>query len=449
MLAVPKGARPPAQRGEAMASARHLRSGGRRYCAALLAVATAGVTSSSSAAPLDFVNIRWLAPPECPRQDAFRSQLLRDLQGSKVSRPLAAEVEIVLRAPQHWQALLRIRDAGRQTERSLSAQRCDALMSVTSLILATMIDPDLVIQRPAEHAADAETEPAGARTTAEHGELAVENAANATSDSSNGPVAGAPSMSAGPVAATAPTDSQGRVAAGSASAEGAAGGNAAVAVTAPPPTTTNINAAAGAASGLPPPHAPPRREQPSQASLGPAHVPALALAAFGLLDGGSLPSTSEALGAAMVLEYLRFRGEAAFAWWVPKRATLNAAPEVAVAGRFGVYALGARGCVSVAHFAALSVLPCVGVELERWRGEGDQPNLARAQSSEFWGVGATLSALGVFRLTQRLLARAGSDAVVFLNPPTFGFVDGEIRRKVFQPDRLALRVHVGAEIDFW
>jgi hypothetical protein len=347
-----------------------------------------GWAASAQADPLAAVTVQLEAPPGCPDRAALDAELRRDLGGSQVqSERLFVHARVEQLGVETWHALVRTENEHGESERSLSARTCAALVDATSLIIAMLIDP----------------------------ETAATNAYPNGSD----PLAAAAIEAE---AATVPS-----------SALPAASEDASIAVTTTPETKQ-----------------PDRRPlSESQAAPAPRRRIQGFISAWAMMDAGSLPSVSGAFGGALGLRYGPWRGETSMGWWWPRSESWGGTPNPRAGGDFGMIASSAKLCCSVWSKGSVHLGPCAGMEAVRWSGVGNESLSApNPQPTYRWAASAAVSVLGVLDAFRSLGLRLNLDVLVPLNRPEFGFTAGASQYAVFQPGWIALRAGVGVEWRF-
>jgi hypothetical protein len=92
----------------------------------------------------DPVALTWKAPPDCPTEDAVRSEALRLLAGPPIAadRRVVASAQVVHLATGRWRVEVSMSSATAEGRRSLEAGTCSGLANATALIVAIMVDPD-------------------------------------------------------------------------------------------------------------------------------------------------------------------------------------------------------------------------------------------------------------------------------------------------------------------
>src|SRR5664280_893816 len=246
-----------------------------RRCRALLGACVFSTcwATSGVADPLAQVTIQWEVPADCPSRAALDKELHRDLEGSQTpGEHLAVRASVQQLGTDTWRVLIRTENGAGQSERTITAHSCTALVDATSLIIAMIIDPETAATHA--RAIEARSEPPTVTNS---------GAANST-------LSAAPSSSSAPPPAPAVSNSQRN------------------------PSTSET-----------------KDQNPNTAPIGPPQSPALAarprpsglIAAWAAADYGSLPSVTQALGGSLGLLYGPWRGEASFGWWQPQSKTLD------------------------------------------------------------------------------------------------------------------------------
>lgn len=359
--------------------------------------------------PLELVKIALEAPAGCPDRSVLESILRRDLANSKIS-DLRLAVNIHVAKPsldppgiENWHAEIHLTSSGGESDRSLTARTCASLIDATSLVLATIIDPDAAgmrqlleptagetaSQESASHASLPTTETA--RPTAPNGERTAPAAAPPQTNQNN-PVATATASRTRPLASTAPTL-----------------------------------------------QVPANRDAKSTALQ--AHA-ALALAA----DVGSLPRITAAVRAMAGLSSRKWRGELRLGWWWPQQATLATNSTIPI-GTFGLVAGDLRGCYWGWRIGRSTIAPCATVEVERWSGDGGS-NLTNRHQVRLWGFSVGAGALGSLEISDVIALRADLDFLVPISRPMFGYSAAGHPVELFAPSRPLLRGGLGVEVHF-
>ncbi len=367
---------------------------GSLFAAAALAISWAkpGLTD-----PLSEVRVRWEAPPDCPDRVALDQELRRDLEGSQApSIRVRVDASVARLEAETWRVSIRTESSAGQSERTITAHSCSALVDATSLIIAMLIDPETaaIHARPIEGTSESAAPP-------------IANPANSVpASSSTLPPAPPPTsnLQRNPAARETTNQNQNRGFIG--------------------PAIPSARAARWPASGL--------------------------IAAWVAGDSGSLPSFTEVVGGSLGLLYGPWRAEASFGWWSPKSKVLNRPPNPGAAGEFGKLAGGATLCLTAWSPTPFALSPCAGLELARLSGTGSG-DLKDSRTVYRWPVSAKAGVLGILNLTDALALRLDLDVLVPLNRPEFGYyVQGDQGqpKTIFQPPLIAARFGLGVELHF-
>ncbi|MFZ5892647.1 MAG: hypothetical protein ACOY0T_16430 [Myxococcota bacterium] len=101
----------------------------------------------------------WLSPPACDARERTLEALQRLLQASPrelATSPLTASASVTRTATGGWHLLLTTTHAGQQLTRKLEATSCDELSDAAALILALVLDPELLTRPSSTPATSAE-----------------------------------------------------------------------------------------------------------------------------------------------------------------------------------------------------------------------------------------------------------------------------------------------------
>jgi hypothetical protein len=112
------------------------------------AVLAQGLAPAEPPAPASF-ELDWSAPDGCPDGNAIRADALRLAGASAVgSHHLKAKASIVAAPPAGWNLSLATELDGVPGERSLAGGSCQSLAEAATLMLALILNPDLVLAKP-------------------------------------------------------------------------------------------------------------------------------------------------------------------------------------------------------------------------------------------------------------------------------------------------------------
>jgi hypothetical protein len=171
------------------------------------------------------------------------------------------------------------------------------------------------------------------------------------------------------------------------------------------------------------------------------------VAAWAAADVGSLPAVTEGFGGSLGLLYGPWRAEASFSGWWAQSKILNAAPNPAAGGKFGMIEVDTRLCHHAWAHKPWAVSPCAGVQVARLSGDGNQ-SLTQPLHATKWAVSAEAAVLGTLDLTDFMALRFDFDVLLPLNRPVFGIYEAGIWTPVFQPSPVAVRASAGVQLHF-
>jgi hypothetical protein len=336
------------------------RGGKELRIASALIVASLGVSLSSHAIadPLAQLSLVWEAPGNCPALSVMQGALRRDLAASSAPpAPLRAEVRISQQSSDRFVVSIVTQGPAGQSRRTLEANTCGEIVNATSLIIATLIDPEGVAQRSQEASKPAEESKATQPTAAD---VSADEVARPRLQ----PMPQTPNHVATP---SQPTKAQS--------------------------ATPRLEVAdRGGAFGM--------------------------VAGWADLDIGSLSSPTVAIGGLLGWETDGLRIEAQAGWWKPESAAWDRPPNPKAGARFEMIAAEFRACGSVYRRAWLGLYPCAGVEYREMTGRANQ-FVAEAGQATRRGLAPTFLALATATLARRFAVRVAFGPVFPLDRPEF------------------------------
>ncbi|WP_236517483.1 hypothetical protein [Sandaracinus amylolyticus] len=106
------------------------------------------LVATAPARAQDTPRLRWIGPPGCADDRALRTAI-EALLGRPLTAadPIAVDAEVRQEGADRWVVELRSADDG-AVERTLAADRCEALVDATALVLAWRIDPEVAMAEP-------------------------------------------------------------------------------------------------------------------------------------------------------------------------------------------------------------------------------------------------------------------------------------------------------------
>lgn len=375
-----------------------------------------------AAEPLELLKLTLVAPSNCPDRAAFLGALRRELAASRAPDVrLAARIHVTNEGPSAWSAQLHLSNASGESTRVIVARTCPALFDAMSLILATVIDPELVGQLRVDEQLRTIGEPRddGSILTAE----------NSDHESTVPPNLGAVATST-TMPQTKPTQEASRTDAKA--------------------LELKVPASKAKLVGAARIHTEPRMQSDPIASRGPSSMspPAIAgyVAAMAAADWGSLPGLTPTISASVGLGSRTFRGELRLGWWRPQEQTTMIA-STSTTSHFGLVASGLRSCYFAWTSSRLAVGPCGDVELGYWSAQGDS-RVAVPHHTKLWGASAGAGGLVHLQVLDIMALRGEVSALVPISRPGFGYYADGRPIEVFRPSALLLRAGFGCEVNF-
>jgi len=417
-------------------------------------LALAGLAvADGGAAP---VSLTWDAPPACSDAKTIEAEVQRLLGVSTVSpeKHVVARAKVVSAGRGALRVQLTTDRGAAHGVRTVDAASCRAAAESTALILALTIDPAQVAARGVASGAGAIAAPVPAPV----GAPPVERAGPAGAPRSGDAAPGAPP----PAASGPPSPSPGGPAAppsGSvAPPSGASGVTASVAPPSGPGSGAPPLGDAGGANGEPPAPgepgaAPPASDAaqrgPAAARRSPAPEPpragppptSIAIAAFGMVDQGSMPSAALGIGGAIAWMSGRARVEAGAASLPASTASVTA--DGSRGGHFQLAMAQLRVCYDILPAGLFSLSPCAAGEVGSMAATGFGVQAPSSGTALFVAAGPGI--LGAIRLGDAFALRVTADlGLVFTRAQ---FVLDQVGA-VHQPSVFAGSAALGGEIRF-
>lgn len=329
--------------------------------AVVVALLSVSLSSFAAVDPLARLTLVWEAPGNCPERSVLEGKLRRDLAASDVTpAPLRVEVRIMQQSNDRFVVSMVTEGAAGQSRRTLEAKTCGELVNATSLIIATLIDPEAVAQHSQEpsHPGQASMTTAQTSTDTDTAVVAVPRVQ---------PASPAPNGVAAP---NQPTTAK--------------------------PAARLEGAARGRTLGI--------------------------LAGWADLDVGSLPSPAVAVGGLLGWETDGLRIEAQAGWWRPESTTWDRSPNPQAGARFEMIAAEFKACRRAYRLAWFGLYPCAGVEYRQMTGQANEFVTEPGQATRR-GLAPSFSALATVALARQFAIRAVLGTVFPLARPEFT-IDG-------------------------
>ncbi len=363
-----------------------------------------------TAAPTDALaspELRWSAPPGCPRTEEVQSRVEELLGGPLEGRGVRANAT-VRSGRDGWSLDLELHHAGIDERRSLSARECSALADALALLLAVLSDPVATSQTLAvgeQLGADRSTPAAAAPVV--------------VSPEPTPPVVVPPEPTPPEQAPPEPTPPE---------------------PTPPEPTDPQkipaeyTTAPEDLAFDAPPlgPIARPERRTPLVWSLRIA----------GGAEIGALPGPSGGVSAAFALRRRRFQAELTGLYVFPRTRPIDEAPGATISSQLGV--AGLKGC-ALPPLGRLALPLCIGLEAGALVGEGRDLEGAQRRRSPWLAVVVGPSLRWSF--AGRAALWAGAELAIPLLAPRFVIEvpSADMNIGVHQPSPVTARLLVGFE----
>lgn len=319
------------------------------------------LSSHAASDPLSQLSLVWEAPGNCPSRSVMEGAIRRDLAASDVTPvPLRAEVRITQPSSDRFIVSIVAEGPAGQSRRKLEANTCSELVNATSLIIATLIDPEAAAQHSQEPSNSAGPSRTTARTSADLG----------TSEVAAPRVQAATQTPHGVAAPSQPTATK--------------------------PAARLEQGARGGSLGI--------------------------VAGWADLDIGSLPAPTVAMGGLLGWEMDRLRIEAQAGWWRPENATWDRPPNPQAGARFEMIAAEFKACGCVYRVAWFGLYPCAGLEYRQITGRANQSVTEPGQATRR-GLAPSFAALATVALARQFALRAALGPVFPLDRPEFT-IDG-------------------------
>ena len=360
------------------------------WLARAAALALTSIASSIHAAEARF-ELAWVAPAECPDQDAIErrlEELLGAPAGALVTRDVRVQAVVVARGEQ-YELRLRSEVADAQPgSRELAAENCEELSAAGAVIIALLVNPEALSAQ-----ASGPSGPASSGTA---------------------PMPSAEPPPAAPAVASEPT-----------------GTGVPRASTRAPPVPTNAN--------------------PSPVATAPAYdeadtlvAPALLLGTAAIADVGALPSVAPGVQALLGAKWSRVRVEANASFLPGRFASAEDNPNKG--GSISLWAGAVQGCYALLA-DEVSFGPCAGVAMGSHRGRGR--GLRKADDDQVPWLAATAGLQLSVPLQRSVSVRLQGLLAAPLVRPRFYYLreDGETEQ-LHRPAPVTGRLAVALDIAF-